>query len=206
MTGTSAWSKEGRQPDVGHFTEGFAAPPLPPRSSLRQPPRQGSNLGGRPAAYLRSDKVDGRLVQARPGPVFPRVDYTASPVCRFGRGRRADYFPVCNGSVDNYLPGHALARNWRQAAFACLSPSTRESTRPREAARRAACIPRHEDSGISAGCRVSRGRGLRQAAPRGQVRLRIPCWERSCVAHGRAYPGGPKRRHSPARTGSSQGW
>jgi len=62
-------------------------------------------------AHPRTDKVDGRLVQARPGPVFPDVDSTASPYCRYGAGRRADYVPACKGSVDLWLPGHALARN-----------------------------------------------------------------------------------------------
>jgi hypothetical protein len=56
----------------------------------------------------------GRLVRARPGPVLSLVDSTASPHCRCGAGRRAGYLPACKGSVDLRLPGHALARNWRQ--------------------------------------------------------------------------------------------
>jgi len=30
-------------------------------------------------AYPRLDKVDGRLVRARPGPVFPDVDFNRQP-------------------------------------------------------------------------------------------------------------------------------
>ncbi len=88
----------------------------------RQPPCQDSNLGHRRMACPRMDKVDSRLGQARPRPGRPRVDYTASSPCRGEAGRRADYLPACKGSVDLCLPGHALARIWRQASFACPPP------------------------------------------------------------------------------------
>ena len=61
-------------------------------------------------------------MQARPGPVLPLVDFTASPHCRYGAGRRADYLPACKGSVDLWLPGHALARNWRQPVVSVSFP------------------------------------------------------------------------------------
>jgi hypothetical protein len=76
--------------------------------------------------------------------------------CRYEAGRRADYVPACKGSVDLCLPGHALARNWRQASFACSPPAYQGSTHPREAARRACVHSPHRDSGIATGCQVVR--------------------------------------------------
>src|SRR5579871_6098398 len=48
-------------------------------AAFAEPPCQDLNLGHRPMAYPRTDKVDGRLVQARPGPVFPDVDFNRQP-------------------------------------------------------------------------------------------------------------------------------
>ena len=39
-------------------------------------------------------------MQARPGPVLPLVDFTASPALSIRAGGRAEYLPLCNGSVD----------------------------------------------------------------------------------------------------------
>jgi hypothetical protein len=56
-------------------------------------------------------------------------------------GRRAGYLPACKGSVDFWLPGHALARNWRQTALACHSHVYEGGTWPREATRCVRAFP-----------------------------------------------------------------
>jgi hypothetical protein len=79
--------------------------------------------------------VDGTSPNGQGGVTLPRVDETASPPTHGETGRRAGHLPACKGSVDPCLPGHALARNSRQAPFACHPlvyqgehPSPRSST------------------------------------------------------------------------------
>jgi hypothetical protein len=102
---------------------------------------------------------------------FPFVDSTASPYCRYGAGRRADYLPACKGSVDLWLPGHAIARNWRQTALACHSHVYEGGTYPREAARCARAFPA---IGIPA---------LQPDAKFNNMGYASPCIRENCVAY-----------------------
>jgi hypothetical protein len=93
---------------------------------------------------------------------LPVVDFTAGRSCRERSGRRAGYLPTCKGSVDCCPPGHALVRNSRRASFACHPHVYEGGTRPREAARRVACLPH---IGTPASQPDARLPGLREDTP-----------------------------------------
>jgi hypothetical protein len=101
---------------------------------LKKPPCRDSNPGRRPTAYPLMDKVGNRCLSLTLPPA-PSLSMGGRETCRLssrlqGVGRR------------NLSARAGRARNWRQTVRSRVSsPSTRRSTRPREAARRVACIP-----------------------------------------------------------------
>jgi hypothetical protein len=131
-------------------------PASAPNAVRFQLPCRDSNPGHRPMAYPQMDKVDRRLAQARLEPVGPVVDGTAGRSCRERSGRRAGHVPACKGSVDRRPPGHAPARNWRRAPFAC-PPPVYAGEAPVPERQHGALVPSPpRDSGIAAGCQVVR--------------------------------------------------
>jgi hypothetical protein len=145
-------------------------------------------------ACPRADKADSRLGQARPQPVGPRVDFTARAPCRGGAGRRAGNLPACKGSVDLCL---SAARS-RQSSRV-LPPSTGGAPVPEGQHAAPACLPRHGDSGIAAGCPGGRFRnaGVRRPALVGQtIEVCLPFGQEGHPRNGRRAS--TKQRAGPA--------
>src|SRR5262245_51095082 len=111
-----------------------------------QPPRRESNPGHRPMA---SPTEQGRLpfgAGTDRGLFDLALTVPPSPPCRCGPGRRADYLPVCRGSVDCLAAASTVA---------CRSHVYEGRHLSREAAPCADAFFAQEP-GISAGCVVVR--------------------------------------------------
>ena len=96
---------------------------------------------------------------------FLTLTITASPHCRCGAGRRADYLPACKGSVD-YLATRTCPCPELAAAstIACRSHVYEGKHLAQRGSTKRSCIPRHRASGISAGCEIPQ-HGIRQPMP-----------------------------------------
>ena len=110
------------------------------------------------------DKVDGRLVQARPGPVLPLVDFTPVPYCRGAR------LGTCRLSSRLQGVGRPLSARpclWPELAADSVRvsfPRLPGKHLPPRGSTTRSCIPRHRDSGVSAGCEIAATRAY--ASPR----------------------------------------
>lgn len=88
---------------------------------------QDSNLDHRSMVCPQTDKVDRSFSAGTTEPEFPLVDFNRRPALSMQARRRADNLPICKGSVDFPLPGHALGRNWRQTESRVIPTSTRRA-------------------------------------------------------------------------------